>query len=211
MNRNALLVALSIVMSIVALGSAACEPSSPGTNREAKKSATPTVVKEAVNTAAIEAEVLKLEKDWADAGKNYDVEAVRRIVSDDVMMTYPDGSTGTKADELRIVESKAITLDSWEMFDPKVTVIDADNAFITGRSVIKNGKYKDPSAKKPVDISGEYRFTDIYARHNGQWQAIASHTTKIVNPTPTPSPSPSPKPAKTLPTPPAATASPTSK
>jgi len=207
MNRNALLVALSIVMSIVALGTSACDPSSTGTNREATKTATPTVVKEAVNTAAIEAEVIKLEKDWAAAGKSYDVEAVRRIVADDVVMTYPDGATGTKEDELRVVESKAITIDSWEMFEPKVTVLNGDTAFITGRSVIKNGKYKDPNAKKPVDISGEYRFTDIYAKRNGQWQAIASQTTKIANPTP--SPSPSPQAAKTVPTPaPAAAASP---
>jgi hypothetical protein len=66
------------------------------------------------------------------------------------------------------------------MIDPKVTVIDADSAFISGRSVIKNGKYAVPNQKKPIDISGEYRFLDVYAKRDGKWQAIASQATKII-------------------------------
>ena len=64
------------------------------------------------------------------------------------MIVYPDGSTATKADEVRTIESGAITADAFEMLDPKVTVIDADAAFITGRSVIKNGKFKDAKSKE---------------------------------------------------------------
>src|SRR5256885_6935861 len=55
--------------------------------------------------------------------------------------------------------------------DPKVTVIDADSAFITGRSVIKNGKYKDPKQKKSFDISGEYRFLDRSEEHTSELQS----------------------------------------
>ena len=65
------------------------------------------------------------------------------------------------------------------MLEPKVTVMSADSAFITGRSVIKNGTYKDPNVKTPIDISGEYRFLDVYARRNGTWQVIASQATKV--------------------------------
>jgi hypothetical protein len=38
--------------------------------------------------------------------------------------------------------------------------------------------------KKPVDISGEYRFLDLYARRNGAWQVIASQATKVMTATP---------------------------
>jgi hypothetical protein len=65
------------------------------------------------------------------------------------------------------------------MIDPKVTVINADSAFVTGRSVIKNGKYKDANTKKTIDISGEYRFLDVYSRRDGKWQAVASQATAI--------------------------------
>ena len=73
-----------------------------------------------------------------------------------------------------------------DMLDTKVTVIDADSAFITGRGVIKNGKNVVPGQKKPIDISGEYRFLDVYAKRDGKWQVVASQTTKILTPGTTP-------------------------
>jgi hypothetical protein len=98
------------------------------------------------------------------------------------VLTYPDGSTGTKADEVQLVETGAINADSWDMADTKVTVLDADAAFITGRATVKNGKLKDPKTKQTIDISGEYRFLDVFAKRNGRWQAVASHVTKIQSP-----------------------------
>lgn len=175
MNKGALAFA-----TLVVLGLAGCQPAL-NTNRNAAL-ATATPAKETFDPAAIEAELMKLEREWATAAQNHNAEPVKRIVADDVIMVYPDGTTGTKADEVQTIESGAITADGWEMLDPKVTVIDANSAFITGRSVIKNGKYKDPNQKKPIDISGEYRFLDVYARRDGKWQAVASHATKIANP-----------------------------
>ena len=49
-----------------------------------------------------------------------------------------------------------------------------------GEAAIKNGKYKDPNTKKTIDISGEYRFLDVYARRNGKWQVVASQATKTL-------------------------------
>ena len=186
MNRSAF--ALFVALSVVVL--AGCQAAVETNRNLAAVSSTP--AKEAFDPAAIEAELLTLERDWAAATKNHDPEAVRRIVADDVVMVYPDGTSGTKVDEVRSIESGAITADGWEMLDPKVTVLDADAAFITGRSIITNGKYKDPNQKKPIDISGEYRFLDVYARRDGKWQAVASQATKIANPAPAVRTSPTP-------------------
>ena len=175
MNKAALAFA-----ALVVLGLAGCQPAL-NTNRNAAL-ATATPAKETFDPAAIQGELMKLEREWAAAAQNHNAEPVRRIVADDVIMVYPDGTTGTKADEVQTIESGAITADGWDMLDPKVTVIDANSAFITGRSVIKNGKYKDPNQKKPIDISGEYLFLDVYAKRDGKWQAVASHATKIANP-----------------------------
>src|SRR5437868_15227863 len=175
MNKGALAFVALIVLCL-----AACQPAL-NTNRNAAL-ATATPAKEAFDPAAIEAELMKLEREWATAAQSHNAEPVRRIVDEDVIMVYPDGTTGTKADEVQTIESGAITADGWEMSDPKVTVMDANSAFITGRSIIKNGKYKDPNQKKPIDISGEYRFLDVYAKRYGKWQAVASHATRIANP-----------------------------
>lgn len=181
MSRNALSVAILISL---ALTFAACQPAAPETNRNATAVATP----EPINTAAIEAEITKLENLWAAAAQKHDAAAVGKILADDLVMVYPDGSTGTKASELRDIESGAMSADAWELADLKVTVLSADSAFITGRGIIKNGKMKLPDVSKPLDISGEYRFNDVYARRGGQWLAVYSQTTKIANPAATPAP-----------------------
>lgn len=137
---------------------------------------------EPINTASIEADLMKLEREWSGAFKTKDADAVRRVLADDLIITYPDGVVGGKNEEVQSIETGAITADSWDLLDPKVTVISADAAFITGRGIIKNGKYKDPKAAKPIDISGEYRFLDVYAKRNGRWQAVASQTTRIMAP-----------------------------
>ena len=190
MNRTSLSYAISLIALI---GLTACQPASPDTNREATKTANANVARETMNPVAIEAEIIKLENDWAAAAQRHDIEGVRRILADDLMMTYPDGTTGTKASELSDVESGAVTVDAWELSDTKVTVLSADSAFITGRGVIKNGKYKDSKSNTVINISGEYRFTDVYARRDGQWQAVASQTTRIEKPVPAAPPAASPK------------------
>jgi len=176
--------ALCTVVSFVVFGLAGCQPAAPDTNRNAA-APTSAPTKEPFNPAAIEAEVLKLDREWANVVKTRDVAAIRRIEADDVVLTYPDGSTGTKADDIRDVEAGNITVESFDVFDSKVTVLSADAAVVTGRSVIKNGKYKRPDGKQ-INISGEYRFTDVFARRNGNWQVVASQATKIENPTAAP-------------------------
>ena len=186
MNRSSLWLVLSVLALI--MGMSACQPASPDTNRDASKTANANVTKETLNPVAIEAEITRLENEWATAAQRHDASAVRKFLADDLLMTYPDGSTGSKTSELSTIESGAITADAWELFDAKVTVLGPDAAFITGRSVLKNAKLKDATMKKAIDISGEYRFTDVYARRNGQWFAVASQTTPIKNPEPAPSP-----------------------
>ena len=191
MNRSAVSVAFIFVLSLMVVALTGCQPAAD-TNRNAPATTAASPAKETFNAAAIEAEVLRIERDWMKAGETYDVEQIKRIVADDATLVYPDGTQGTKADEVRIAESKAITGDGWEIVESKVTVLDADAAFITGRSRVKNARYKDASMPKAIDISGDYRFLDVYARRNGNWQVIASAATRIANPIVTTSPSASP-------------------
>jgi len=99
-----------------------------------------------VDPAAIERSCLQLEHDWATAAVTHNAEAVRRVEADDIIVTYIDGSTGTKADDIRDIESGALTAEAWELADVKVKVLDADAAVVTGRGIIKNGKYKGLTA-----------------------------------------------------------------
>ena len=154
-----------------------CQPAADTNRNLAAASATPT--KETFDPVAIEAEVKRIEREWYDAAKTHNAEAAKGFLADNVVIVYPDGTMATKADEIRSIESGAMSSDSYEMLESKVAVTNADSAFITGRSVIKNGKYTVPGQKKPIDISGEYRFLDVYARRDGKWQVVASQAVKI--------------------------------
>jgi len=200
MNRSAL--ALLVCLAVVVLSG--CQPAAD-TNRNLA-AASPSPARETFDTAAIEAEVIRIEREWYNATKTHSAEAAKGFLADNVSLVYPDGTAATKADEIRSIESGAMTADTYEMTESKVTVINADSAFITGRSVIKNGKYAVPGQKKPIDISGEYRFLDVYARRDGKWQVVASQAVKIeagaVAPAAAASPAASvpPPPAKASPT-----------
>lgn len=175
-NKNVLFAAPAMFCLLLVLSG--CQQTvAPPTNRaETGATASPS---EKVDAAAIEAELIKLEREWADAVKNGDADTARRVMADDIAVINPDGSTSAKAEEVQAIQARAVTMESWEILEPKVTVLDANNAFVTGRGVIKNGKSKLADSKKTVDISGEYRFLDVYARRNGKWQAVASQTTPI--------------------------------
>lgn len=196
MTRTAIKLALYTIVLTVVLALSGCQPAAPDTSRSAGPTASPT--KEPFNPAAIEAEVLKLDKEWANVIKTRDVEAIRRIEADDIQLTYADGTTGTKADEIRDIEAGNLTTDSFEILEAKVTVLSPESAVVTGRSVIKNGKFKRGDGE-PIDISGEYRFTDVFAKRNGSWQVVTSQATRIdpealkAMAKASPSPSPSPK------------------
>jgi ketosteroid isomerase-like protein len=167
-----------------------------------------------MDKAQIEAEVLRIENDWPRVMKEKDVAAIRRVEADDGVFVYPDGSIGDKAQDIKDIESGALTADSWEMLDLKANAVSATAAVVSGRSVVKNGKYKLPDGKT-IDISGEYRFLDTFAKRNGQWQLVAGAAVPVrqeagaaASPSPKASPtihaSPSPKAA----TSPARTATP---
>ncbi len=205
MKQKAFLGVLLLVGSLVFLS---------GCEKAAENSTTPVVspTAETVDTAAIETELMKIENDWPRIIKEKDVAAVNRIEADDGVFIYPDGSVGGKATDVKDMETGALSADSWEVVDLKVNVLGRDAAVVSGRSVVKNGKYKLPDGKS-LDISGQYRFIDTYARRNGEWKLVAGASTPIREPGATASPmaSPAAKASPVMMASPAAMASPAMK
>ena len=176
-------------------------PQNSNTNTVNMATPTPTPDK-----AAIEAELTKIENDWPRIIKEHDVATVRRIEADDAVFVYPDGSLGDKAQDVKDMEAGSLSADSWEVLDLKVNVLDNDSAVVSGRNVVKGGKYKMPDGRIQ-DISGEYRWVDTFVRRNGQWQVVAGAATPVqkgaaASATPKASPSPGASPVmKPIPSP----------
>ena len=183
---------LSILIGAVTafyFGCASPQNSNSNTNAVAAPSVEPTPDK-----AAIEAELTRIENDWPRILKERDVAAVRKLEADDILLIYPDGSVGSKDQDMKDIESGALSADSWELSDLTVSVLDSDSAVVRLRTTVKGGKYKTPDGKTQ-DVSGEFRSVDTFARRNGQWQLVASATVPVRNPGPTASPSATPKPS----------------
>jgi hypothetical protein len=189
MKRNAFWLMLSLALALALLSG--CQKAAENANTMAP-AASPTT--ETIDTAAIETELLRIENDWPRVVKEKDVEAVKRVEADDAVFVYPDGNLGDKSMDVQDMERGALSADSWELSDLKVTVLSKDAAVVSGRSVVKNGKYKMPDGKS-IDISGQYRFIDTFASRKGEWKLVAGASTPIREPGATASPTPRPSPA----------------
>ncbi len=174
MKRTVFLGACSLGLAVLLSG---CQPAA-NTNQ-------PVVVTnpspERVDTASIQTELMRIENDWPRVIKEKDVAAVERVEADDAVFIYPDGSVGNKAQDVKDMQTGALTADSWAVSDLAVTVLDADSAFVAGHSTVHNGKYKMPDGKT-MDISGEYRFIDTFARRNGEWKLVAGASVRVQAP-----------------------------
>jgi ketosteroid isomerase-like protein len=207
MKRIALMVTF-IAVSLIVFGQMGCQPSRD-TNR-AEPIGTPNTNSEGetVNRAAIESELMRIENDWPRVLREKDVEAIRRVEADDIVIVYPDGQLGNKQQDVQDMQSGALSAEAWEVTDLKVNIIDKDAAVVSGRSIVKGGKYKGTDGKV-IDISGQYRFVDTFARRNGEWKLVASAAAPVMKPAAGSSPSPGSSPATGAT--PATKASPTAK
>ena len=186
MRKPSLAATLVVVVSLFAIIQIACQPAAD-TNRSDSLTPPTNANRQTVDTAAIEAELLRIERDWPRVVKEKDVAAVGRVEADDAIFVYADGSVGNKQRDLADISSGAMTADDIEMSDLTVKILDNDAAIVTGQTEIKNGRYKMPDGKT-ADISGKYRFIDTFARQGGDWKLVAGMSTKITAPAATASP-----------------------
>lgn len=119
-----------------------------------------------------EDKVKRLEQQWADAAAKHDVAVFERLEAEDFISTDPAGHVAGKARDLSDLKSGNFKAESVKVADMKVQIY-GNVAVVTGRTTIGGGKYGTQ------DISGEYRFTDVWVNHGGRWQVVASQGTPV--------------------------------
>ncbi len=115
-------------------------------------------------------ELIAVEQGFNDALLRADWKAVEQIESDDLVFTNADGSVTHKSDEVGSIRSGDLKFESIEMSDVKVQDL-GDVAVVTGK-LVEKGRYKT------VDLSGTYRYTDVWAKRTGKWQLVAGQETR---------------------------------
>lgn len=116
-----------------------------------------------------EQKVIQLEHDLANAWLKGDVDTVGRYEAMDYVFTGPDGTRTGRSDDVSDVKTGNFKADAIDFDDLKVYVY-GNAAVVTGKVTLKNCKYRSQ------DISGQYHFTDTWARTNGAWQIVASQS-----------------------------------
>ncbi|HWW01895.1 MAG TPA: nuclear transport factor 2 family protein [Candidatus Acidoferrum sp.] len=120
----------------------------------------------------VQAQILKIEHSWAAAEVKNDLAAIDKIEADDFIIIDPTGKISTKAEDMANMKSGDLKFESMDLKESKVRLY-GEIAIVTGRSNVK-GKFKDQ------DISGTYSFTDVFAKVEGQWRAVSSHITRVM-------------------------------
>jgi hypothetical protein len=81
----------------------------------------------------------------------------------------------SKAEFLSDIKSGTLKLESSKYSDMKVQTADADMAVVMYRS-------NDKGTYKGKDITGEYRWLDVFVKRGGKWQIAIDQGTQIAKP-----------------------------
>lgn len=126
---------------------------------------------QSATAAADEQAIRQLEAEWADALVKADFAAIDRITSPDWVITTPDGTVTPKAKADADLKAGVWKFESFKVDDLQIR-IHGDTAVVFGLETEK-------SAYKGSDVSGQYRFTDVFVKSNGTWRCVATHMSKV--------------------------------
>jgi ketosteroid isomerase-like protein len=122
----------------------------------------------------VKREVQETEKKWREAWVRGDPDALDRIHSDDYFSINYLGQLSTKAQVMSDVRAGAFKYESMEHRDVVMRVY--------GDVVIVNGRTINKGHRQQRDVSGEFRYTRVYVKRDGQWRAVLSQYTQPVAP-----------------------------
>ena len=124
---------------------------------------------------AFELEVIKLEEELRQAEMSVQVEALERFYADDIMVTAPIGCVVGKSqirDEIR--RARTARVEVYEKDDFQV------RAF--GETVVASFRLTVKGQHEGVNISQQFRLSDVWLRRGGEWQVVSRHTAIIAAP-----------------------------
>jgi len=123
----------------------------------------------------VEATVKKIEQEMLDGILKSDTSPAEKYLTSDYLGIGPDGVTQNKSEFLSDIKSGALKLESSKYSDMKVQVGDADMAVVVYRS-------DDKGTYRGKDVTGQYRWLDVFVKRDGKWQIAIDQGTQIAKP-----------------------------
>ena len=120
-----------------------------------------------------EEEIVALEAQMRKAQLAGDVEALEKLISDDLLFAGPDGQLATKEQDLEAHASGIVRFREHEPEELRIRRVGTDVAIVSLRanlSVEVGGRLS----------SGVYRYTRIWARESGSdWRVVGGHVSEV--------------------------------
>ena len=120
----------------------------------------------------VEQTLMNMEQEMTDAIVKNDTSVFEKYAADNATFTDPGGMLMNKAQTMASFKSGDLKIESSKNDDMKVQMF-GNTAIVTYRTTDK-GMYKGR------DISGQYRWTDVFVKMSGKWKMVASQGTPIM-------------------------------
>jgi ketosteroid isomerase-like protein len=114
-------------------------------------------------------EIVDMERQAREASLHRDAEFSQKTLSDDYVAITPLGQVATKQDTVSARKSGQLRYDTINVSDMVVRVY-GDTAVVTARADVKGHQLGE-------DFSGPYRYTRVWVRRTGHWQAVSYQAT----------------------------------
>jgi uncharacterized protein (TIGR02246 family) len=114
----------------------------------------------------------EIQQELSAAWAARDRATIERLIAPDWTVTHIEGQRLTRADVFQMMFGSDVTQSEPSTVDEVNVRVFGDAAVVTGRTHARGTQ-----AGVPYDIT--LRFTDVFVRCDGQWQAVASHATEV--------------------------------
>ena len=118
-------------------------------------------------------QIIDMENRLIEAMRTGNVQELDTLIADDLIFTTHIGNRITKAVDLDAHQSGNIQIQSIEVSEQVINVID-DVAVVSVLKSISGTFFGD------IEV-GIYRFTRVWKHRNGQWQVIAGHASQLIH------------------------------
>ena len=130
-------------------------------------------IMESVLIGELDPEIVALESALRAAQLAADVQTLDRLIADELLFTGPDGSVGTKAQDLDAHRSGAVRFRNHEPEELRIRRV-GENVAVTALR-----------ARLSVEVGGTltrgtYRYTRVWAREHGdEWRVVGGHVSQV--------------------------------
>jgi ketosteroid isomerase-like protein len=114
-------------------------------------------------------EIVDMERQSREASIHRDAEFSQRTLAEDYVAITPLGQVTTKQDTVSARKSGQLRYETIDVSDMVVRIY-GDTAVVTARADVKGHQLGE-------DFSGPYRYTRVWVRRTGRWQAVSYQAT----------------------------------